>query len=361
MKKLIILIVLKLNCLTILTSDKRDLKNNQNKIYQSVVIGFYNCENFYDIVDDPLTKDDEFTPEGDKHYTKTIYTKKLDNIAKAINSIGDNGVTDHNNTASILGLAEIENKYVLEDLIKHPLLKDRHLQIVHYDSKDERGIDVALIYNPAVLEVETSRAIYVKMSNNHNTRDILWVKGRIGGELIHIYVNHWPSRLGGKQKSEYGRIVAARVLKKHIDSIYKFEGLQKIVVMGDFNDDPTNKSIAVILEAKESIKDVGLYGIYNPFSKMYKKGIGSIVSRDNWSLFDQIMVNFPLLDKNQEGFFFNRASIQNTGFLVQQTGRYTGYPMRSWDGNNFSNGFSDHFPTYIQLLRRIKLSGKRLE
>ena len=325
----------------------------KKQLYKTAIVAFYNCENFYDTINDPLSRDDEFTPKGEKHYDSKIYSDKLQKIATVISKIGsDDDIQNHDGPA-ILGVAEVENKNVLTDLITHPALKKINYQYIHYDSKDERGIDVALLYNPKYFIVEASKPIYVRMRGYYYTRDILWVKGKLDGETIHVYVNHWPSRIGGEEQTETSRIIAARVLKNHIDSILKADGSQKIIIMGDFNDDPINKSINDILKAKQYADDVTLFGLFNPFAELYKKGIGSILSRDVWSLFDQLILSYPWLNKKQEGFFFYQSQVFNRSFLTENTGRYKGYPMRTWDGNTYRGGYSDHFPSYVVLLKRV--------
>ncbi len=327
----------------------------KKQLYKTAVIAFYNCENFYDTLNDPLSRDDEFTPAGEKHYTSKIYSDKLEKIATVISRIGRDESFKNPDGPAIMGIAEIENKNVLNDLIEHPLLKNRNYNYVHFDSKDERGVDVALLYNPKYFKVEASKPLFVKMPGYYYTRDILWVKGSLEGETIHIYVNHWPSRIGGQELTESSRMIAARVLKNHMDSILKADGSQKIVIMGDFNDDPINKSISEILKAKEHESNVSMFGLFNPFADLYKKGIGSILNRDVWSLFDQIIVSYPLLNKKQDGFFYYRSQVFNPAFLTENTGRYKGYPMRTWDGNTYRGGYSDHFPTYIILLKAAHL------
>ena len=328
------------------------LASTQTKqVYKTAVIAFYNCENFYDTLNDPLSRDDEFTAKGERHYRSNIYFDKLDKIATVISKIGTDASIKNPDGPAIMGLAEIENKNVLNDLIAHPLLRNRKYNFVHFDSKDERGVDVALLYNPKYFKVEACKPLFVKMRGYYYTRDILWVKGSLDGETIHIYVNHWPSRIGGQEQTESSRITAARVLKNHMDSILKADGSQKIVIMGDFNDDPIDKSISDILKAKEHADDVSLFGLFNPFAGLFKKGIGSILNRDVWSLFDQIIVSYPWINKKQDGFFFYQSLIYNPAFLTENMGRYKGYPMRTWDGNTYRGGYSDHFPAYIVLLK----------
>jgi predicted extracellular nuclease len=259
---------------------------------------------------------------------------------------------------AILGVAEIENDTVLNDLIKETQLKKRNYQFVHYDSKDARGVDVGLLYNPTYFSVIASDKLFVSLPTGskdaYYTRDILWVKGKLNGELIHLYVNHWPSRSGGEKRSEPGRIAAAAVCRKHIDSILLKEPNAKIVVMGDLNDDPTNKSVEKVLRAvdKDQLDQQG--ALFNPWLDLFRNGIGTLAYQDAWGLFDQIIVSKQWLNKDQSGFFLYQHHVFNKEFLVENNGRYKGYPMRTWDGNSYRGGYSDHFPTYLLIIKELE-------
>jgi len=324
----------------------------QKNKYKIATLSFYNCENFFDTIKSPLAYDNEFTPSGKKHYTRILYQQKVENLARVIAQMGTDKKPINPDGVTILGVAEIENKNVLLDLIQHPLLKKRGYRYIHYEGKDARGIEVALLYNPAYFIVETSKPLFVHLPG-HYTRDILWVKGKLDGETIHIYVNHWPSKMGGEEKSAPYRAAAAMTCKNHADSILKADGEQKIVIMGDFNDDPISPSITKILRAKGNIDEVTRYGLFNPWTDLYKKGIGTLAYRDAWSLFDQIILSYPWLHKKQKGFFYYQAQLFNRPFMIENIGKYRGYPMRSWDGDHFRGGYSDHFPVYLTLLKRV--------
>ncbi len=324
----------------------------QKKEYRSAIIGFYNLENLYDTVNNSRTNDEEFLPGGVRNYNSAIYFDKLGKLATVISQMGAEVNPDG---PAILGVAEIENDTVLHDLARQKLIEKRNYQIVHYDSKDIRGVDVALLYNPKYFKVEASDKLFVQLPGGtkdaYFTRDILWVKGKLDGETIHIYVNHWPSRSGGEQRSAPARNAAAQVCRNHIDSIAKTEPNAKVIVMGDLNDDPTNESVAVIINAKGREKDVSKGGMFNPWTELYKKGIGTLAYQDAWGLFDQIIISQPFLDKEQKGFFYYAQRIFNREYLVENNGRYKGYPMRTWDGNSYRGGYSDHFPTYLVMLK----------
>ncbi|TAE15868.1 MAG: endonuclease/exonuclease/phosphatase [Bacteroidetes bacterium] len=326
----------------------------QQTNYKVSIIGFYNLENFYDTVNNTLIDDEEFLPTGVKNYNSAIYWDKVNNLATVLSKMGLEQSPDG---PAILGVAEIENDTVLNDLVKHPLLKKRNYKIVHYSSPDARGIDVALLYNPKYFTVLDSKNLFVQLPGGSKdayfTRDILWVKGKLDGETIHVYVNHWPSRRGGEERSAPGRAAAAGVSKSHMDSIAKADGLQKVVLMGDLNDDPTNESLTRVLQAKAKIKDVKPGQYYNPWVDMYKNGYGTLAYQDAWGLFDQIIVTEPWLNRNQQGYFYYQCHIFNREFMVENNGKYKGYPMRTWDGNTYRSGYSDHFPTYLVFLKKL--------
>ena len=328
---------------------------SQKKDFRPVVIGFYNLENFYDTIDNPVVNDEEFLPSGPRNYNTAIYRDKVNRLATVISQIGSEISPDG---PAILGVAEIENDTVLNDLVHHDLLKKRNYKIVHYDSKDIRGVDVGLLYNPKYFSVLESDKLFVQLPGGSKdayfTRDILWVKGKLDGEVIHVYVNHWPSRSGGEERSEPAREAAAKVCKNHIDSIAKTEPNAKIVIMGDLNDDPINASVASVLEAKGKQSEVMKGGLFNPWTELYRKGYGTLAYQDAWGLFDQIIISYPFLSKEQSGLFFYQQHIFRRDYMVENKGRYKGYPMRTWDGNSYRAGYSDHFPTYIILLKKIQ-------
>lgn len=332
-------------------SDSSYCQTKQN--YKIAVIGFYNLENLYDTIDNPMVDDNEFTPSGPKKYNGEIYFDKLQKLATVIAEMGADKTSDG---PAILGVAEVENDTVLNDLVRQPLISKRNYKIVHYDSRDARGVDVGLLYNPKYFNVEASDKLFVQLPTGakdaYFTRDVLWVKGQLDGETIHVYVNHWPSRRGGEKRSEPGRFAAAQVCRNHMDSILKLEPNAKFMVMGDLNDDPVNKSITQVIGAKADIKNVPVAGMYNPWTELYNKGIGTLAYQDAWGLFDQIMISHAWLNPDQNGFFFKSRFIFNQPYLVENMGRYKGYPMRTWDGNIYRGGYSDHFPTYIVLLKK---------
>jgi len=331
----------------------------QKQQYKVAIVAFYNCENFYDTTNNPAVNDDEFTPEGEKRYNSAIYLDKVGKLASVISKIGtDINHLSNTDGPAFIGVAEIENDTVLNDLVHHPLLQKRHYQFVHYDSKDVRGVDVAFIYNPKYFTVESSKPLFVALpggsKESRYTRDVLLVKGKMDGETIYVMVNHWPSRLGGEERSAPARAAAAAVCKTQMDEIYQKDPTAKVIIMGDLNDDPISPSITKVLKAKAKAEDVHAGELFNPWVDLYKRGIGTLAYQDAWGLFDQIMISYPWLDKKQDGFFYYQPFIFNREFMVENTGHFKGYPMRTWDGNSYRGGYSDHFPTYLVMLKRVK-------
>lgn len=331
--------------------------SQEKKTYKVNTIAFYNVENLFDTLDDPITYDDDRTPNGKDHWTEEIYKDKLKNMAKVISEIGAD-VTK--NAPAILGVAEIENRKVLEDLANEPVLLPKDYGIVQFDSPDRRGIDVALLYQKSLFRpVNTSVHELLIYSNNDAkkrvyTRDQLLVSGYLDGDLIHVIVNHWPSRSGGEARSRYKREEAAALNKKIIDSLFDIDPYAKVITMGDLNDDPDNDSVKKVLGAKSEKKDVKLKGLYNPMYNMSKKGIGSLAWRDSWNLFDQIIVSKGLLDKDYSSYRYYKAGVFNKNYLANPRGRYKGYPYRSFANGAYTGGYSDHFPVYVYLIKENK-------
>ena len=327
--------------------------NAQEKKFKIHTIAFYNLENLFDTINNP-NKLDEYSPIMEmKSGRGKAYKQKIKNMAKVLADIGKE--TTHN-TPSIIGVCEVENKAVLEDLVNDSLLMQKDYGIVHYDAPDARGIDVALLYQKNVFNPIHTSTYELKIYDDQDrsrvhTRDQLLVSGMLEDELIHIIVNHWPSRRGGEERSNPKRVAAARLNKRIIDSLQSNDPYSKIVIMGDLNDNPTNESVKDVLEAKEKTNKVRLKGIYNPFTTIYKNGLGTTAFRDNWFLFDQIMVTKPLLKKKTSELRYYKGGIFNANYLIHSKGKYKGYPFRSFSGGSFTNGFSDHFPVYIYLIK----------
>lgn len=322
----------------------------EKKPVELAVIGFYNLENLYDTINNPMVNDDEFTPDGAKHYTSEIYINKLFKLAYVLK---DFGTEIHPRGAAIIGVAEIENDTVLHDLVTHFLLRNKNYHIIHFDSKDARGIDVGLLYQQDYFHPYYAKALEVSLPGNSKeayfTRDILYVKGKLSDEELHIYINHWPSRRGGEERSAPARAAAAKLCKNHVDSVRRENPSAKIIIMGDLNDNPTDESIIKILGASGNRKKLNNEVFYNPWIEFYNKGMGTLANRDVWGLFDQILLSSNFLDTTNTHWKFIKAGIHHRSFMTENTGRYKGYPMRTWDGNNYRGGFSDHYPTYVVL------------
>ena len=300
-------------------------------------------------------RDDDFTSKGSLGNDSKVYKQKLANLSKVVSEMGVNVTPDG---LALLGIAEVEKRSVLEDFVKQQAIKDRDYQIIHHNSMDFRGIDVALIYQPKYFEPIHYKVLQTKLYNPNGvrkfTRDVLWVEGYLNREKVHVLVNHWPSRSGGEQVTVEKRKAAATVCKGLIDSLRNEDPDAKIIIMGDMNDHPTDPSIKDILRAVDKTEKMTKSTVYNPFIEKYKKGNGSNAWRDSWGLFDQIMVSKGFVDQKQKGFLFYKAEIFNKSYMIQKTGQYRGYPYRSFISGRFSGGYSDHFPVLIYLVKEIK-------
>jgi hypothetical protein len=328
----------------------------QSKQHEIIPIAFYNFENLFDTTDDLSNwGDDEFLPNGPYRYTKEIYARKLNNLATVIASLGTELSPDG---PALIGTAEIENDKVLKDLCNQPLIKDRSYRFVHYDSRDSRGIDVALIYHPKYFQLLSARSLTVKagegMEKSSRTRDILHVSGILAGDTVHVFVNHWPSRRGGEAASASSRALAARVCRQAVDSLTHLDSMARIIIMGDLNDDPVNASVATVLGARGKKEQVSLAGLYNPFAALYKKGYGTLGYNGSWSLFDQIIISGSWLEKDSRRWKYYKAEVFDRPFLKYRFGQHKGYPLRSFEGHNWANGYSDHFPSIIYVVRATR-------
>lgn len=331
------------------------LNGQERKKYKIHTVAFYNLENLFDTINDPA-KFDEASPMMEiKANRQHIYEKKIRNMARVIAEIGYD-VT--NNSPAIISVSEVENKAVLEDLVKDSLLVEKNYGIIHYNSPDARGIDVALLYQKNIFTPTSTSSHELKIYDDTSqkrvyTRDQLLVSGDLDDDKIHLIVNHWPSRSGGETRSQPKRVAAAKLTKRLVDSLQTKDPYAKIFILGDLNDNPNNNSVKKVLKSQKNKKRVGLKGIYNPYDNFFKKGLGTTAYRDSWSLFDQILITKPLLEKDYSSFRFYKAGIFNKQFLITSTGSYKGYPYRSWSNGGFSNGFSDHFPVYVYLIKAV--------
>ena len=346
MKKIVLILFLFLNFELVYAQIDSD------ESYEVNTIAFYNVENLFDTINDPLTRDDDRTPMGKDKWTVDIYRKKLLNLSKVINEIGADLTGE---SPTIIGLCEVENKKVLVDLINTKLLKISKYEIIHYDSPDERGVDVALIYKKGKFKPTSSKIypLHLKTSTGEIdfTRDHLLVSGYLNNEKIHFIVNHWPSRAGGQMKSEKKRISAGLLNRKIIDSILRINPVAKIINMGDFNDNPNDKSIKPILKTSSLKENLSEGELFNPMDILFKKGYGTYKFRGRWDMLDQFMLTQSLILEN-EGHFFLKASVYSKKYMVNPKGKYQGYPYKSFAGGRFLDGFSDHFPIYLYLAKK---------
>ena len=342
------------------SSDNKAPTSNK-ATYKINTVAFYNLENLFDTEDDP-DKLDERSPimEMAKSERKAVYDKKLSNMAEVISKIG---VDQAKQPPAVIGVCELENYKVLQDLVNEPSLKPFEYEIIHYNSPDERSIDVALLYRNSVFRPMHSKNHEVFIYRNNDpekrnyTRDVLHVKGKLDGEVIHFLVNHWPSRSGGEKRSRPNRVAAAKVAKKVIDSVQSQDPYAKIMLMGDLNDGPDNESVKKVIGTKDNQEDLQLKGLYNPFEKIHDKGIGTIAWRDTYDLFDHIILSKPFVDKDDyETYSFYKAGVYNPVWLQNPKGQYEGYPYRAFVGSTFTGGYSDHFPVFIYLLKKVSSS-----
>lgn len=325
------------------------------------VLGFYNVENLFDTYHDDGKNDYEFLPDGKNKWTEPKYEKKLHNIATVIRAMADENKAYH----AVLGLSEVENRHVLEDLVNQPEIEAANYQIVHYDGPDRRGVDVALLYRPEYFTVEESKSIPFDFNSKtikfamdkegqdyFRTRDILMVRGLLDGEMFAFFVAHLPSRIGGKGQDLRSR--GAEIIYEHsLKLMEEYPGI-KIMVMGDMNDNPTDESMVKYMRGKENIAEVGKYDFFSPFLSMLKAGYGSLAYRGTWNIYDIILVNEamanapkgtlkiqPIVKKKYYGRVFSQP------FMTQQEGQYKGTPFRTFSNGTFIGGYSDHYPTYI--------------
>ncbi len=350
--------------------------NAQAKKYVVHTVAFYNLENLFDTINGP-NNDEEWLPNGVQNWTSKKYRQKLHNLATVLSQIGTND--QQKEAPVIIGGAEIENRGVLEDLIKEPEMLAHDYGIVHFDSPDKRGIDVGFLYQKKHFKPTSYKNIPLLIYKNQldqtakrkhatddasddksevetnservYTRDILLVTGLLDGEEINVMVNHWPSRSGGEKKSSPFREAAGRLNRKIMDSIYKINPNAKIITMGDLNDGTYNKSVKEGVGAKRKKEEVQKFGVYNPFEEMFYKGNATLFYRDAGDIFDQIMVSETLIQQDYSSFRYWKAGIWNKPFMVTTVGQYKGYPLRH--GMN-EVGYSDHFPSYIYLIKEVK-------
>jgi predicted extracellular nuclease len=332
--------------LTVLISVITSCSPWRNATKRNMTVVFYNVENLFDTTDAPEKADEEFTPDSEKNWNTERYEKKLEDLARVISAINEGDLPE------IVGLSEVENVDVLNDLTRTGFLAKGKYKAVHHESPDFRVIDCALIYRPAEFKVLDHSAISIKFEDepDYKTRDILYVKGRTRNwEQFHIFVNHWPSRIGGVEQTSAKRKKVASVLKSKIDSVLEAKPKARIVVMGDMNDEPTNESLLEVLNARPPSDQSAELG--NLMFPEDEEGRGTYNFRGNWNMLDNIIVSSNLLDDKgfevmgSQGFIFHQDWMEFTNRQGVM------YPNRTYGGPNYYGGVSDHFPVYIRLMR----------
>lgn len=310
-------------------------------------VAFYNLENLFDTKHDEGKKDYEYLPDGRNKWDDKKYQSKLKNMSTVLGSLATDKTPEG---AAVIGMAEVENRHVLEDLLKQPALADRGYEIIHYEGPDERGVDCAFFYNPKLYTVTVTKLVpYVlAQPTDRPTRGFLIADGKLAGERVAFIVNHWPSR-GAESPARERAGMQVRALK---DSLQRLDSKIKIVIMGDMNDDPMDKSMAEALGAKREMKDVKKKDLYNPWWNTLAGGDGTLKYRGKWNLFDQIVFTGNFLNKRYKKLSYFTHEIFKRDYLIQADGKYKGYPLRTQAGGRWMNGYSDHLPTVVYFIKK---------
>ena len=321
----------------------------QHNLY---AVGFYNLENLFDYTHDEGKQDQEFLPTGSYHWDQNKYECKLTHLSRVLSEMGTDGIPSIGCT--LIGVAEVENDHCLRDLVTQEPLQKRGYRYVHIEGPDPRGVDCALIYNPKLFKVRDVKLLpYIynlPADSNRATRGFLTVSGKLAKTRLTVIVCHWPSRGAGS----YYRELAAKQVKAIKDSICLHEPKTKVLIMGDMNDDPTNRSMHEVLQAKGEMEEVGTDDMYNPwYNVLVKEKTGTLCYRGQWNLFDQIVLSPNMLPlsgaKKQKGLRYLRHEVFRRDYLFQTEGKWAGYPKRTTAGGQWLNGYSDHLPTVIYL------------
>ena len=317
--------------------------------YNKAVVGFYNVENLFDTIDDPLKNDEQFLPDGDYRWGTVRYNAKLQALSRVIVELAklDGGLV-------VLGVSEVENEQVLQDLVATDLLKPYHLSVCHHESPDRRGVDVSFLYDASRFKILSTRAFPTIVPNNPDfiTRDQWLMTGVLDGvDTLDIVVNHWPSKSGGEQRSLPGRLAAGKLGRSIADSVLHSRLNAKFIYMGDLNDNPSSQCILKEMDTKTKPEKLTPYDLYNPMWKLFRDGYASYVYRDSPEMLDNIIISGSLVNAAPGTYKFRSANIFRKDFMFTQMGSYTGYPFRTFAGGNYQGGYSDHLPVYIILVR----------
>lgn len=334
--------------LTLIGCSKLPISSKKGKLH---TIAFYNTEKLFDTRNDPKTSDDAFTPDGEMQWTEERYQLKLKQIASVIAGIGGE------NGPAVVGLSEIENRQVLDDLLETSPLRKLGYNVIHQDMADEQGLDIALLYKPRVFKPSSTQYIKINFrERNYTSRDILQVKGELQGELVTIYVNHWPPRSRSRRgRQDESRLqAAAATLRQEIDKQQKIDPNAKIIVMGDFNAEPRSSVVQQTLKATGRPNPAYNEELFNTHYLDYVNGLGSYLSRGDFQMLDQVMVSKSMIDPKQ-GLEYVRGSakIYDPVNIKYTLGKFKEAPRSTYSGNVYLGGYSDHFPVFIQV-RRVK-------
>lgn len=337
----------------------------QTKKFKIYSTGFYNLENLFDTIHDKGKNDYEYLPDGANHWNTLKYTNKLKNMSTVLSKVCTEMKDKNGNfvkvtkSPAIIGVSEVENRRVLEDLLKQPALKDKGWQIIHVEGPDKRGVDCAFFYDPTQFKLKNyylKQFVYENGDTVRKTRGFLLASGTIEGENFHFIVCHWPSRAATSMFREMG----GRQVRAMINDIRSVDPKGKIVVMGDLNDDPKDPSVSVALGAKHEIKDCKGKDLFNPWwNILYKVGQGTLLYDGKWNLFDQIIFTDNLLNKDEKNKTYNelkyyRSEIYLRDYIMSTEGKTKGAPKRTHASGVWQNGYSDHLPTQVFFRKDIE-------
>jgi len=330
-------------------------EGNETKEKRTIYAGvaFYNQENLFDTIHDEGKNDYDFLPDGSYHWSGLKYQHKLDNMSRVLSELCTERVKGG---AAFIGLSEVENSRVLDDLCKQPALAAKGMKYIHFEGDDKRGIDVACLYNPKMFHPKSSKLIsvteeYKAFSGGHITRGVLLVEGSLLGEDFAFMVNHWPSRGATSPSREF----MGKKVRSLTDSLLNVKPNVKIVIMGDLNDDPDNKSVTEALGCQFSTKKMSKKNdLYNPWNDMLrKKGQGTLFWDGTWNLFDQIIMSANMIGNDRSDFKFFKNEIYMPEYMISKEGKSKGGPKRTHLSGIWLDGFSDHFPTQIYLVKEM--------
>lgn len=327
------------------------LRAFERKNEQALRIAFYNVENLFDTINDPNTNDEEFLPTSDRKWDGFKYYEKLDHIYKTLTALGGW------DAPAIIGFCEIENRFVLNELVTKTPWKKLRYNIIHEDSPDRRGIDVGLIYRAEKFRPLKHEAIrlHFPFDTAAKIRDILYVKGLVfKKDTLHVFVNHWPSRSGGQAASEPRRIFAAQKIRHYVDSICSKDPEANIIIMGDFNDEPGDKSLLEGLKAKPTKEELNGCDLYNSSYPYFKQGKGTEKYKEHWAVLDQIILSSALVTRNRGLVVENGVSyIFDAPWLLEEDTKYIGtMPFRTYAGPRYLGGYSDHLPVFVDIIKK---------